>query len=90
MPATGVGPASAVTGKACGAAVVVAEWRIQATPRGGGGVSIVTQSGSYGMAVHALGRDEGLRVAKVFAAGNKADITAAELLDYPRQDPATC
>ena len=58
-------------------------------PRGGGGVSIVTQSGSYGMAVHALGRDEGLRVAKVFAAGNKADITDAELLGYLREDPAT-
>ncbi len=58
-------------------------------PHGGGGVSIVTQSGSYGMAVHALGRDEGLRVAKVFAAGNKADITDAELLGYLRQDPAT-
>jgi acyl-CoA synthetase (NDP forming) len=59
------------------------------TPRGGGGVTIVTQSGSYGMAVHALGRDEGLRVAKVFAAGNKADITDAELLGYLRQDPDT-
>jgi acetyltransferase len=58
-------------------------------PRGGGGVSIVTQSGSYGMAVHALGQDEGLRVAKVFAAGNKADITDAELLGYLRQDPDT-
>jgi acetyltransferase len=58
-------------------------------PRGGGGVSIVTQSGSYGMAVHALGQDEGLRVAKVFAAGNKADITDAELLGYLREDPAT-
>ncbi|MGZ4434802.1 MAG: acetate--CoA ligase family protein [Trebonia sp.] len=58
-------------------------------PRGGGGVSIVTQSGSYGMAVHTLGRDEGLRVAKVFAAGNKADITDAELLGYLREDPAT-
>jgi acetyltransferase len=58
-------------------------------PRGGGGVSIVTQSGSYGMAVHALGQDEGLRVAKVFAAGNKADITDAELLGYLRQDPET-
>jgi acyl-CoA synthetase (NDP forming) len=58
-------------------------------PLGGGGVSIVTQSGSYGMAVHALGRDEGLRVAKVFAAGNKADITDAELLRYLREDPAT-
>jgi acyl-CoA synthetase (NDP forming) len=58
-------------------------------PRGGGGVTMVTQSGSYGMAVHALGRDEGLRVAKVFAAGNKADITDAELLAYLREDPAT-
>jgi acetyltransferase len=58
-------------------------------PRGGGGVTIVTQSGSYGMAVHALGQDEGLRVAKVFAAGNKADITDAELLAYLRQDPDT-
>jgi acyl-CoA synthetase (NDP forming) len=59
------------------------------TPRGGGGVTIVTQSGSYGMAVHALGQDEGLRVAKVFAAGNKADITDAELLGYLRQDRDT-
>jgi acyl-CoA synthetase (NDP forming) len=57
--------------------------------RGGGGVTIVTQSGSYGMAVHALGRDEALRVAKVFSAGNKADITDAELLAYLRDDPAT-
>jgi acyl-CoA synthetase (NDP forming) len=59
------------------------------TPRGGGGVTIVTQSGSYGMAVHALGQDEGLRVAKVFAAGNKADISDAELLAYLRQDADT-
>ena len=58
-------------------------------PRGGGGVSIVTQSGAYGMAVHALGQDEGLRVAKVFAAGNKADVTDAEVLGYLRQDPET-
>jgi acyl-CoA synthetase (NDP forming) len=58
-------------------------------PRAGGGVAVVTQSGSYGMAVHALGQDEGLRVGKVFAAGNKADITDAELLAYLRQDPAT-
>ena len=59
------------------------------SPRGGGGVSIVTQSGAYGMAVHALGQDEGLRVAKVFAAGNKADVTDAEVLGYLRQDPET-
>ncbi len=58
-------------------------------PRGGGGVTVVTQSGSYGMAVHALGQDEGLRVAKVLAAGNKADISDAELLAYLRDDPDT-
>lgn len=58
-------------------------------PSGGGGVTIVTQSGSYGMAVHALGQDEGFRVAKVFAAGNKADISDAELLAYLREDTAT-
>jgi acyl-CoA synthetase (NDP forming) len=58
-------------------------------PRGGGGVAVVTQSGSYGMAVHALGQDEGLRVAKVLAAGNKADIGDAELLSYLRDDPDT-
>lgn len=59
------------------------------TPRSGGGVSLVTQSGSYGMAVHALGEDEALRVAKVYAAGNKADISDAEILAYLRADPAT-
>jgi acetyltransferase len=58
-------------------------------PRGGGGVAVITQSGSYGMAVHALGQDEGLRVAKVLAAGNKADINDAELLSYLREDPDT-
>jgi acyl-CoA synthetase (NDP forming) len=59
------------------------------TPRGGGGVSIVTQSGSYGMAVHTLAAEEALRVAKVYAAGNKAEISDAELLAYLREDPAT-
>ena len=58
-------------------------------PRGEGGVAVVTQSGSYGMAVHALGQDEGLRVAKVLAAGNKAEISDAELLSYLRDDPDT-
>lgn len=54
-----------------------------------GGVSIVTQSGAYGMAVHTLGHENGLGVAKVYAAGNKADITDAELLAYLREDPET-
>lgn len=55
----------------------------------GGGVSLVTQSGSYGMAVHALGLDEAMPFAKVYAAGNKSDISDAETLSYLRRDPAT-
>ena len=57
------------------------------SPYRGGGVSLVTQSGSYGMAAHALGKDEGLRVAKVYAAGNKADISDAEILEYLQHRP---
>jgi acyl-CoA synthetase (NDP forming) len=54
--------------------------------RGAGGITLVTQSGAYGMAIHSLGIDEGARFAKVYAAGNKADISDAELLRYLRQD----
>ena len=59
------------------------------TPAGGGGLSLVTQSGAYGMAMHSLGHDEGLRFAKVYAAGNQADVSTAELLDYLGADPAS-
>ena len=59
------------------------------TPAGGGGISLVTQSGAYGMAIHSLGVDEQIRFAKVYAAGNQADLSAAELLDYLGADPAT-
>lgn len=59
------------------------------TPAGGGGLSLVTQSGAYGMAMHSLGLDEGLRFAKVYAAGNQADVSTAELLDYLGADPAS-
>lgn len=58
-------------------------------PAGGGGITLITQSGAYGMAVHAIGRDEGSRFAKVYAAGNKADIGDAELLRYLGADSAT-
>ena len=54
-----------------------------------GGISLVTQSGSYGMAVHALGLDEGMPFAKVYAAGNKAEISDAETLAYLHHDPST-
>lgn len=56
---------------------------------GGGEISLVTQSGAYGMAIHALGVDEGTRFAKVYAAGNKIDIGDAELLRYLRDDPSS-
>lgn len=58
-------------------------------PTGGGGISLVTQSGSYGMAVYTLGRDERARFAKVCATGNKADVGDSELLRYLGSDPAT-
>jgi acyl-CoA synthetase (NDP forming) len=53
------------------------------------GVSLLTQSGAYGMAVHAMGRDESTRFAKIYAAGNKADIADHEVLYYLADDPAT-
>jgi acetate---CoA ligase (ADP-forming) len=58
-------------------------------PPGGGGITLATQSGAYGMAIHTLGLDEHARFAKVYAAGNKADIGDAELLRYLGDDPAS-
>jgi acetyltransferase len=61
----------------------------QGLPAGGGGISLVTQSGAYGMAIYAVGRDERTSFAKVYAAGNKADIGDGELVRYLAADPAT-
>lgn len=58
-------------------------------PPGGGGISLITQSGAYGMAAHTFGVDEGARFAKVYAPGNRAGIGDAEVLAYLRDDPAT-
>ena len=58
-------------------------------PPGGGGITLATQSGSYGMAIHTLAVDEGTRFAKVYATGNKIDIGDAELLRYLVSDPAS-
>ena len=58
-------------------------------PTGGGGITLVTQSGAYGMAIHSTALDERTRFAKVYAAGNKADISDAEVLRYLAQDHAT-
>jgi acyl-CoA synthetase (NDP forming) len=59
------------------------------TPDAPGGVSLATQSGAYGMAVYMLGLEERLRFAKVYAAGNKADVTDAELLEHLGADAQT-
>ena len=58
-------------------------------PPGGGGISLVTASGAYGMAIHTLALDERTRFAKVYAAGNKADIGDAELLRWLGADEAS-
>lgn len=58
-------------------------------PPGGGGISLVTQSGAYGMAIHTLGVEERARFAKLCSVGNQIDVTSAELLDHLAADPAT-
>lgn len=58
-------------------------------PPGGGGITLATQSGSYGMAIHTLAVDERTRFAKVYAMGNKVDLSDAELLRYLVGDPAS-
>lgn len=56
---------------------------------GGGGVSLVTQSGAYGMALHMLGEDEHARFAKLCSVGNQVDVSSAELLDFLADDQRT-
>lgn len=56
---------------------------------GGGGISLITQSGSYAMAVHAMSSEEGLGFAIAYSSGNRVDIDDAEVLDYLRDDDRT-
>jgi acyl-CoA synthetase (NDP forming) len=58
-------------------------------PRGGGGISLVSQSGAYGMAIHTTATDERARFAKILAPGNTCDVTIAELLTELSDDPAS-
>jgi acyl-CoA synthetase (NDP forming) len=58
-------------------------------PAGGGGVSLITQSGAYGMAIHTTGMEERTRFAKVVSIGNAADVTAAEAVAHLAEDPLT-
>lgn len=54
-----------------------------------GGIALVTQSGAYGMAIHAMAPDEHLRFGKVYSSGNKADIGDHEAVRYLHADPDT-
>lgn len=54
-----------------------------------GGISLITQSGAYGMAAYSRSMDEGLGFAKIVALGNKADLGEAELLAFLAEDPQT-
>lgn len=54
-----------------------------------GGVSLFTQSGSYGMAAFSRSREGAIGFAKVLSAGNKADIDEVDALRFFGADPAT-
>ena len=56
---------------------------------GRGGISLITQSGSYAMAVHSMSSEEGLGFAIAYSSGNRADIDDSEVLDYLREDDRT-
>lgn len=54
-----------------------------------GGVSLFTQSGSYGMAAFSQSSEGAIGFAKVLAAGNKADVDEVDALRFFGADPAT-
>ncbi len=54
-----------------------------------GGISLVTQSGAYGMAAFSQSMDEGMGFAKIIALGNKIDIGEVDLLYFLARDPET-
>ncbi len=58
-------------------------------PPKGGNISLVTQSGAYGMAIFGLAQQRRLRFAKILSHGNKADLTDHEILDYFAHDNET-
>ncbi|MBI2311273.1 MAG: acetate--CoA ligase family protein [Betaproteobacteria bacterium] len=60
----------------------------QAVPHPGG-VSLVTQSGAYGMAALTRSREDGTGFAKIVALGNKADLDESDLLEELGRDEDT-
>jgi len=58
-------------------------------PPKGGNISLVTQSGAYGMAIFGLAQARRLRFAKILSHGNKADLADHEILKYFAEDEET-
>lgn len=54
-----------------------------------GGVSLFTQSGSYGMAAFSRSKEGAIGFAKVLSAGNKADINEVDAVRFFGEDPHT-
>lgn len=57
------------------------------SPERGGSISLVTQSGAYGMAIYTFALDHSMKFAKIIAPGNKCDLQDYELLEYLGRDP---
>lgn len=58
-------------------------------PPGGAGISFLTQSGGFGMAMSMYTNDNGLKIAKFCDCGNSAGIQAEQLIDFLADDPST-
>jgi acetyl coenzyme A synthetase (ADP forming)-like protein len=58
-------------------------------PPPAGEVGFVTQSGALGLALTDLAASRGLGVSSFVSVGNRADLTANDLLEYWEQDPRT-
>ena len=54
-----------------------------------GGLSLITQSGAYGMAAFTRSSEDGTGFAKIVALGNKTDLDEADLLECLGRDPET-
>jgi acetyltransferase len=60
-----------------------------ALPPGGRGLSCVTQSGGFGMALSMYALDHDVKVAKFCDLGNMVDVQLHEVLEYLAEDPDT-
>ncbi len=78
---------------ALGVANTASEVRLNATLApdlpGGGRVGFFSQSGALGIAILAAAKERGLGLSTFVSAGNRADLSGNDLLQYWQTDPAT-